>query len=152
MQTFLPYLGAAESAYAHYEECAGLLSMKDLKMQRVHTYHLMRALLVGGTEWDFHPAAMMWEGHEWSLLTYQNAICKEWIHQCGQEDTYLIKTIELYFNNADLSYLSDHQPPAWLYDRQVIISHQSNLIRKDPAYYRKKFPGVPSDLPYIWPV
>jgi hypothetical protein len=30
-------------------------------------------------------------------------------------------------------------------------SHQSNLIRKDPAFYGPLFPGVPDDLDYVWP-
>ena len=31
-------------------------------------------------------------------------------------------------------------------------SHQSNLLRKEPAYYRQFGWNVPEDLPYFWPV
>jgi hypothetical protein len=31
-------------------------------------------------------------------------------------------------------------------------SHRSALIRKDPDRYGLLFPGVPDDLPYVWPV
>jgi hypothetical protein len=24
-------------------------------------------------------------------------------------------------------------------------------VRKDPAHYRRYFPDVPDDLPYVWP-
>lgn len=152
MQTFLPYLGKAESAYAYYEECAGLLDQKRLGKQRVENLQIMKALLLGGTGWVNHPAVKMWKGYEWSLLMYQSAICKEWIHQFSFKDTCLDKTILLYFKNTDLSSTADHSDPPWLYNRAMILSHQSNLIRKDPEYYRKKFKGVPNDLPYIWPV
>ena len=152
MQTFLPYIGSAESTHAYYEECAGLLDRERLGKQRVENFQIMKALLVGGTGWDNHPAVKMWRGHEWSLLMYQDAICKEWIHQFGFKDTCLDKTILLYFKNADLESTADHSDPPWLYDKAIHTSHQSNLIRKDPEYYRKKFKGVPDDLPYIWPV
>jgi hypothetical protein len=42
--------------------------------------------------------------------------------------------------------------PPWLGDEQLHRSHQSNLIRKDPGFYRPLFPDVPPDLPYVWPV
>jgi len=32
------------------------------------------------------------------------------------------------------------------------LSHQSNLVRKYPEYYRWLFPDVPDDLPYVWVV
>lgn len=152
MQTFLPYIGPAETTHAYYEECAGLLDRKRLGKQRVENLQIMSALLVGGTGWDNHPAVKMWRGHEWSLLMYQDAICKEWIHQFGFKDTCLDKTILLYFRNADLDATADHSDPPWLHNKAIHLSHQSNLIRKDPEYYRKKFKGVPDDLPYIWPV
>jgi hypothetical protein len=28
-------------------------------------------------------------------------------------------------------------------------SHRSALVRKDPAHYRRFFPDVPDDLPYL---
>ena len=30
-------------------------------------------------------------------------------------------------------------------------SHQAALVRKLPEHYRRLFPDVPDDLPYIWP-
>ena len=32
------------------------------------------------------------------------------------------------------------------------MSHRSSLVRKDPDRYGPRFPGVPPDLPYVWPV
>lgn len=99
--------------------------------------------------WHNHPATTMWRGHEWSLLKYQKACCEDWMENHGFEDTCFEKTLWLYFqcyNGAN-----DLGDPPWLGDEEFHISHQSNLIRKDPEYYSKQFPGIPDDLPYIWP-
>jgi hypothetical protein len=42
--------------------------------------------------------------------------------------------------------------PAWLGDPALHRSHQSALLRKDPEFYGPRFPEVPNDLPYVWPV
>ena len=42
--------------------------------------------------------------------------------------------------------------PPWLGDEQFHRSHQSSLLRKDPAHYGPLFSGVPDDLEYVWPV
>ena len=34
---------------------------------------------------------------------------------------------------------------------QLMVLHRSNLIRKDPKFYQPKWPGVPDNLPYVWP-
>ena len=41
--------------------------------------------------------------------------------------------------------------PGWLGDEALHRSHQSALVRKDPEHYRRFFPDVPDDLPYVWP-
>jgi hypothetical protein len=42
--------------------------------------------------------------------------------------------------------------PQWLGQEQFHLSHQSSLLRKDPAHYRPIFgTDVPDDLPYVWP-
>jgi hypothetical protein len=42
----------------------------------------------------------------------------------------------------------DYSQPWWFGFEEFHISHQSNLLRKDPIHY-KQF-NVPNDLPYIW--
>jgi hypothetical protein len=54
----------------------------------------------------------------------------------------------LYFKHFDEGKF-DH--PDWIGDFFLHQSHQSNLIRKDPIFYGSKFPGVPSDIEYVWP-
>ena len=45
--------------------------------------------------------------------------------------------------------------PTWLGDEELHRSHRSNLIAKDPGFYRQRFAerfgGEPDDLPYVWP-
>ena len=140
MQTFLPYPDFEESAY--------VLDPRRLGKQRVETLQIMNALLVG-RGWVNHPATKMWRGHEWVLLKYQKAVCEAWVHDLGFKDTCWDKTLEIYFRNYRGG--DDTQPPPWLGNEEFHRSHQSNLVRKDPKYYRKHFPGVPDNLPYIWP-
>jgi hypothetical protein len=46
--------------------------------------------------------------------------------------------------------VADELPP-WLGDEAFHESHRSALVRKDPEVYADLFPGVPDDLPYVWP-
>ena len=39
--------------------------------------------------------------------------------------------------------------PSWLAEPAVHRSHQSALVRK-LAHFRRFFPDVPDDLPYVW--
>lgn len=140
VQTFLPY--------SDFRESASALDDKRLGKQRVETLQIMGALLEG-RGWANHPASKMWRGHEYALLTYQVFICFEWIRR-GFKDTCLKKTMNLYFTHEDGG--SNYDPPSWLGNHEFHLAHQSNLIRKDPLWYGPQFPGVPNDLPYIWPV
>lgn len=105
----------------------------------------MTALVVG-KGWVHHPATLMWKGYELALMRYQIAICEEWIRR-GYEDNCLDRTL------AVLERLGDYEEelPPWLGDPAFHISHQSNLVRKDPEYYGPIFVGVPDDIPYLWP-
>lgn len=139
MQTFLPFPDYAASAQA--------LDGPRLGKQRVENLQIMKALLVGGG-WSNHPAVKMWRGHEAALLDYQRACCHEWTAIRGHTDTCLSKTIALFEEHGRPGL---PEPPAWFGNPDVHISHQSNLIRKDPERYGPLFPGVPGDLPYCWP-
>ena len=164
MQTFLPFPSFAESAAA--------LDYKRLGKQRVECKQILQALRKGKytckhckysynepyapsnctingihvwqpTPWYNHPAVKMWRGYEQKLIDYSIFICEEWISR-GYNDNLLP-----YFQGIRTTPCAD---PPWLGNPDFHRSHQSNLIRKDPAYYSAKFPGVPADLPYIWPV
>ena len=140
MQTFLPY--------ANFQKSAEVLDYRRLGTQRVETYQLLKALNGETKGWANHPAARMWRGHEAVLAMYGCIICNEWIKR-GYKDT-MTPRIADYFNVFGPP--SETPRPAWLGDPNFHMSHQSNLIRKLPEFYGPLFPGVPDDLPYIWPV
>jgi hypothetical protein len=86
----------------------------------------------------------MWHGHEFSLAYYGLTICLEWRSR-GYKDTMLDRFL------AAVANLPAAPDPSWLGHEAFHLSHQSNLVRKMPQHYGPLFPGVPNDLPYIWP-
>lgn len=142
MQTFLPY--------ADFEESARVLEYRRLGKQRVETFQLLNALDGKTKGWATHPAALMWRGYEASLALYGVVICKEWKRR-GYKDTMYERLSALYDFHRENSEHGYTQDPPWLGYEPFHLSHQSNLVRKDREYYGPLFPGVPDDLPYIWP-
>lgn len=149
MQTFLPCPGFAESA--------DVLDPRRLGKQRVETIQVLRALTVPGYGWRHHPAAAMWAGYEEALVRYGLDICQAWCEQ-GHADTCAatlasdlaagtgLRSVRSQRELADASEL-----PPWLGEPEFHRSHQAALVRKDPGHYRRRFPDVPDDLPYLWP-
>ena len=132
MQTFLPY--------PDFHESAKVLDVKRLGKQRVETLQILKG------SWPNHPASRMWRGHMRALAEYGVAICDVWRSR-GYRDTCREKILELAKNYPE----SENTLPSWVGDEEFHLSHQSNLLRKSEDHYRKYFPDVPSDLPYIWP-
>ena len=141
MQTFLPYPSFAESAR--------VLDAPRLGKQRVEAFQLLRANTVPGYGWRHHPAAKMWAGHLPALVAYGLAMTDEWLAR-GRADTVRAKLL-VFAPDVDGVAQEDIPMPAWLGDEDFHRSHRSNLVRKDPEYYRPLFADVPDDLPYIWP-
>ncbi|RIL06091.1 MAG: cytoplasmic protein [Proteobacteria bacterium] len=145
MQTFLPY--------ASFERSAAVLDPRRLGKQRVEAYQCLRALRVPGYGWRHHPAVRMWRGFDEALAAYGIAMCRAWI-RAGCRDTVAGKIA------LELGREPRGQPalrragllPPWLGSRALHRSHRSALVRKDPRWYRRHFPDVPPDLPYVWPV
>jgi hypothetical protein len=136
MQTFLPYPSFVESAKA--------LDRQRLGKQRVEVLQLLKTLHEGGG-WSNHPAVRMWCGGEGSLIRYGLAVCYEWKGR-GYKDTCTDK-IAAYAG----IFPCYERDPEWLGDEAFHRAHQSNLVRKLPDHYGPLFPGVPDDLPYVWP-
>ena len=137
MQTFLPYPNFAESAR--------VLDYRRLEKQRVEAKQIYLALTQPNYGWKNHPAVRMWKGHERNLIEYGFVICDEWQRR-GYQDT-----LKQFFMDHSLDYRTPPIYPLWLGNSDFHLSHQSNLLRKDPKFYGPKFPGVPNNLPYIWP-
>jgi hypothetical protein len=149
MQTFLPY--------PDFVATAAILDRSRLGKQRVETLQVQRALVVPGHGWRHHPAVRMWAGCEEALVSYGLEVCAVWRAQgfldtCEatmRSDLARAKGITVVRTQDELAAAG--ALPGWLGDDAVHRSHQSALVRKDPVYYRRFFPEVPDDLPYVWP-
>lgn len=143
MQTFVPH-------GANFHDTARALDYRRLGKQRVETKQILMALRGESKGWVNHPAVKMWQGYEPALALYGAIMCKEWKRR-GYVDN-----LRPYFDGLLSVYLGDPGSrllmPPWLYDKNLVESHRSNLIRKDADFYGWQFPAVAADLPYIWPV
>jgi hypothetical protein len=149
MQTFVPY--------ADFEASARALDPKRLGKQRVEVIQIVRALTVPGYAWSQHPAVLMWKGYEEALGRYGITMCEVWL-ELGFGDTCAatiaadLATFGITGIRTEAELAAAGALPPWLFDPQVQESHQSSLVRKDPEFYRKRFPDVRPDLDYVWPV
>ena len=136
MQTFLPVPDFALSA--------GYLDDVRLGKQRVEVFQIVRTLDGVTQGWRNHPAVRMWRGYEAALIEYGATVCTEWVRR-GNADTVAAKLLE-HRRDGPLEL------PPWFGDGALYASHRSNLIRKDPLWYRAFGWTDPDDLPYVWPV
>lgn len=135
MQTFLPH--------PTFSASAACLDRQRLGKQRVEVLQILKAISdENATGWRTHPATLMWKDHRNALVEYGLAICDEWIAR-GYRDTCREKI--LAFRSPDEAPL-----PPWLGIPEFHAAHRSNLIRKEPAFYRAMWDD-PGDLPYLWP-
>jgi hypothetical protein len=87
----------------------------------------------------------MWRGYKGALCRYLLAGL-DVLKERGQPAEHWRPII------ADmLLYAHDDAMPNWLGQRDFHRSHKSNLLRKDPRYYRQFRWTCRPDLPYIWP-
>lgn len=134
-----------------FEESAQILDYRRLGKQRVEALQIVKANLGLTKGWVNHPAAVMWRGHEASLISYGAAMCAEWINR-GYKDTCMDQFLGFMNNLIQTDDPSlDAGPPPWLGDPLVHESHQSNLLRKDAEYYGQYGWTVPDTMPYHWP-
>jgi hypothetical protein len=133
MQTFLPY--------RRFEASAHVLDDKRLGKQRVETMQIMHALVRlqavndvkgGSIPWGNHPAVKMWRGFEYTLLSYQAALCREWERR-EFNDTCLEKTRVLFMQLPKENRLP--KVPRWMGLKKFHSAHRANLLRKDPKHY-----------------
>lgn len=137
MQTFLPLPELSASAR--------VLDRARLGKQRVECKQIYLALTDPAYGWQNHPAVRMWKGHHQSLALYGLCVCQEWRNR-GYNDTLLP-----WFKERCDNILSSHLP-SWFGEPTFHLSHRSNLLRKQPSWYRTFWPDDPDDLPYIWPI
>ncbi|MGZ4648699.1 MAG: MSMEG_6728 family protein [Blastococcus sp.] len=149
MQTFLPL--------PDFEDGARLLDSPRLGKQRVETLQILRALELPDYGWANHPAVLMWRGRTPALVAYGLATVRVW-RERGLADSTHAQIAEFApevvgVPQADLAAAGSL--PSWVGDDALHRSHRSNLMAKDPAFYRPRFAELfgpePADLPYVWP-
>lgn len=155
MQTFVPEGADLELGFSK-------LDRQRLGKQRVETFQILNILRgidkYGNdkvhTGWVNHPCTVMWRGHAHELARYGYLCCLEWIGR-GYKDTMSWRFYDAMYSmqcdNALEPGTWDLDIPPWINDEDVVISHQSNLIRKDAEYYSSLWPTTPDNLEYVWP-
>ncbi|MFJ1735268.1 MULTISPECIES: MSMEG_6728 family protein [unclassified Streptomyces] len=150
MQTFLPY--------SDFTRSAAVLDPRRLGKQRVEALQVLRGLTVAGYGWRHHPAVRMWTGYEEALVRYGLEVCGVWTAS-GRTDTCAASLVAGFAGpgggagavRSQRRLAEAGDLPPWLGDPAFHRSHRSALVRKEPGFYAPLFPGVPDDLPYVWP-
>ena len=149
MQTFLPV--------ADFEESARLLDSPRLGKQRVETLQVLRALELPDYGWTSHPVVRMWRGRTPALVAYGLAMVRVWRERGFADTTH---TLIAEFAPDVVGVPQEELAragmlPAWVGDEALHLSHRSNLLAKEPDFYRPLFQPLfgaePEDLPYVWP-
>lgn len=137
MQTFLPY--------ANFRKSAKVLDNKRLGNQ---CYRECVTLFNG--KWKNHPASKMWINHKDHLARYALELAKE----MGARNKWKPEVVKRWVDFWQQKTKQEPKTPipSWLGNIRFHLSHQSNLLRKDPGFYKTRFPNVPDNLPYIWPI
>src|SRR3954462_5474459 len=133
MQTFLPYRDLARSAE--------VLDAPRLGKQRVETLQVLRALELGEYGWRSHPVVRMWRGRTPALVAYGLAMVRVW-RESGVADTTHTLIAEFA---PDVGGVPQEELaragmlPSWVGDEALHLSHRSNLLAKEPDFYRPLF-------------
>jgi hypothetical protein len=136
MQIFLPY--------PDIEQSARVLDTQRLMKQRVESLQILNTIQGKSAGWRSHPAVKMVKDYPAWLCLYSIKVCQE-ARRRGYVDNLLP-----HFERELLTYPYIIQPH-WL-GSYLHKTHQSNLVRKKPDYYSSKFPNIPDNLPYFWPL
>jgi Pyrimidine dimer DNA glycosylase len=149
MQTFLPV--------ADFEESARLLDSPRLGKQRVETLQVLRALELPDYGWVSHPVVRMWRGRTPALVAYGLAMVRVWRERGFADSTQTLVTefAPEIAGATQAELAAGGLLPSWVGDDALHLSHRSNLLAKQPDFYRTRFAELfgpePDDLPYVWP-
>jgi len=147
MQTFVPYTDNKRSAKT--------LDLQRLGKQIMECGQILRALTVPSYGWKNHPATRMWSGYEPQLFRYAMDMSTEWYDRRGKRHGATDRIIDEFCGPPstirNITSNGDGPLPEW-WGSYIHVTHQSNLVRKDPEHYRRYFPFIKDDLDYYWPV
>lgn len=139
MQTFLPLPSFAESL--------SVLDRRRLGMQRVEAYQILLTLCRERSGWSNHPAVRMWRGHEGALVRYFKQAVLMWTAHGYRDSTW-----QKWTSTFRTFPIDSWRDPPWVGDERLHSSHRSNLLRKDPKFYRAYGWNEPDNIPYFWPI
>jgi len=140
VQTFLPHID--------FRKSAAVLDDKRLCKQITEAFQILDTMdkidssgnfKADKVAWGHHPAVLMWLGNEMALKCYITHCMREWVCFRGKN----------YKRNSPCVNICIE--PDWLTEK-FCIAHRSNLLRKDPEFYKKYNWNISHDLPYMWPV
>lgn len=137
MQTFLPLPNFYQSLWT-------------LDPKRLGNQIYLEAKIIVNGGWPNHPISKMWKGYEWQLCTY----CLEGLRVLANKHNRNYPHWEDYFFELQKTFTNKSLPP-WIGFKPLHLSHQSNLVRKNPNHYKQFIPNLFSvksliELPYIW--
>ena len=121
----------------------------------METLQILRAIELPDYGWANHPAVLMWRGRTPALVAYGLAMARIW-------RSAVSATAPSPRSASSPRRWGCRRPNwpmpgccPWLGDEALHRSHRSNLIAKDPGFYRPRFAELfgpePDDLPYVWP-
>jgi hypothetical protein len=126
--------------------------LKQQMMQVCITFDILTGL-DDKSEYTDHPAVKMWHGYEFALGIYGMMLGMEFTFNRGYAEAtefwYLSKAIR-EIKRTEEGFVYD--PPPWMFDTDILLSHRSNLARRHPVAFRSKWKNCPKDWPYLWPV
>jgi hypothetical protein len=141
--------------YRSWGRTAADLENATLKLQMRNSVTIMDILT--GIKPDHpkanHPAVKMWQGYEYALGIQCMSLGMEWTFKRGfaecEEFWAMSRAIkEIKKVERDFAY----EVPPWSRDAYLLLSHRSNLYRRDPVTYKGKWKKCPENWPYLWPV
>lgn len=145
-----------------FDESARALDKQRLQKQIVEAYQVVRCGTGAVKAWRSHPAVTMWALHLEALTRYA-AACTESYNKRGGSGQLVITLA-----NRELDRFHREQPddaksqllgPPWAVGFAPFhVSHQLNLVRKQPGWYLKSLMldgvvahSVAMAEPYLWP-
>lgn len=135
--------------HSNYVDTAKSLDNKRLGKQRVEAYQILKAIRGDyGTNgaWVNHPATNMWRNHEYELALYGLTISVEFYERGHDGYNMMMKFTDLC---NELQSNNRKSYPWWVNNQLLLLTHQSNLVRKNPDHYEF---NVPNNIPYVWPL
>jgi hypothetical protein len=97
---------------------------------------------------DNHPVERMWGTHEVALTAYCAGASAE-LNRRGVGNGLHLAMGQLIESLRREEPAEFAQPP-WLFDTDLLRSHRSNMARRWPEQYGRKWSGTPERWPYLW--